>query len=377
MLERIRRFFRFESSPSAADPRQALTELFQRTADAAARHDWDDAIALAREAGALAERINEPYLLHEAARALQRLQVFDRAWELYRRYCRILWINGKPEWDGRDLSGRTLLIRPGEHHIGELIRFARLIGQASQCSGAARCIALTEDKLVGLMQRNFPGVTFAIEQRQPADTLPAADAVATFETLCTYFANDWAAIASTFVPLKSDPALTRELWQRYHDGGGRPVIGVSWWSSNGQKDLPSKEHWLSLMQRVPATFVSLQYGDAAADIGEFQAALGDRFIVDATIDPTGDRDRFAAQVAALDGVVTIPQTCAHFSGALNIPTIVILDDRFHLSWPQMSDRTPWYPETRLSRRRGRPWSLVMEDVAQSCQMYQSNDRPTV
>lgn len=362
MLEWFRRFFRPRLPLSAGDTQEALRDLFGRTAAAAGRHDWHSAEALAREAGALAERLNEPHLLHEAARALQRLEVFDRAWELYRAYCRVLWIDGKTEWDGSNLSGRTLLIRPGEHHIGELIRFARLIGHARRRSGASRCIALTEDRLVGLMQRNFPDVEFALEQRQPADQLPAADAVATFETLGTHFANDWAAIAGTFTPLKSEPTLTATLRQCYRDGHRRPLVGVSWWSSNAEKDLPSSDAWLDLMRRMPVTFVSLQYGNAAGTAAEFRASLGDRFIVDSEIDPTGDRDRFAAQIAALDVVVTIPQTCAHFSGALDVPTVVVLDDRFHLSWSQIRTETPWYPRTALVRKRGRPWSDVMHEA---------------
>ena len=54
---------------------------------------------------------------------------------------------------------------------------------------------------------------------------------------------------------------------------------------------------------------------------------------DATIDQMTDIDGFAAQIAALDAVVTISRTAAHVAGALGIPCIVVRDDKPILAWP--------------------------------------------
>jgi hypothetical protein len=348
---------------SAPDLRKTFRDLTTEVAAAASRRDWDAAIGLAWDAGEIAERLGDPDSLYEAAKSLQRLEVFDRAWELFCAGHRVRWLAGKPEWDGGDLAGRTLLIRSTDYQPGDLLRFARLIGHASRRAGARRCIVLTEDKLVGLLRRNFPDVEFGVEGRDHEAALAAADAVTTLEALCRLFANDWSAIVQSFVPLVADPELTAHFRQRYRGDPDRSAIGVAWWSGNAVKDLPSIEDWANLMRRVPATFVSLQYGQAAAAMAHLASALGDRFIVDATVDPAGERDRFAAQVAALDAVVTIPQTCAHLAGALDVPTIVLLDDRFHLSWPQITSATPWYPNMTVMRKREQTWGQVLDAAA--------------
>ena len=74
-------------------------------------------------------------------------------------------------------------------------------------------------------------------------------------------------------------------------------------------------------------------------------------------------DRFAAQLAALDAVVTISNTGAHLAGAMGIPTVVLLGDMFKRSWPVNADRTPYYPRSRLIWKERRPWSDVMDDAA--------------
>jgi hypothetical protein len=62
--------------------------------------------------------------------------------------------------------------------------------------------------------------------------------------------------------------------------------------------------------------------------------------VDATVDPLGDRHRFTAQLAALDAVVTISQTCAHMAGAVDIPMTVLHGGHFLLSWPKIRSTSP-------------------------------------
>ncbi len=61
-------------------------------------------------------------------------------------------------------------------------------------------------------------------------------------------------------------------------------------------------------------------------------------------------------------MVTISNTSAHMAGALGIPTVVVLDDKFHMIWPVGDDRTPWYPKTVLVRKQGRDWDQAFIDV---------------
>jgi glycosyltransferase involved in cell wall biosynthesis len=198
-----------------------------------------------------------------------------------------------------------------------------------------------------------------------ADTqaaLAEAGAIASLETLCTYFAADWAAIERTYVPLRPDPILASSLRRRYREGHSRPVVGLSWYSANAQKDVPSLGEWSRFVATIPATFVCLQYGNVASDIECLGAAAGGRLIFDCSLDQMVDIDAFAAQVSAMDAIVTIPNTTAHMGGAVGVPTIVVLDDRFHLSWPKLKAETPWYPSALMIRRRARSWGMVLEEA---------------
>jgi ADP-heptose:LPS heptosyltransferase len=80
------------------------------------------------------------------------------------------------------------------------------------------------------------------------------------------------------------------------------------------------------------------------------------------VDSLGDLDRFAAQVASMDAVVTISNTGAHVAGAVGVPTAIILDDKNHLIWPAWGERTGWYPTVRLVRRNARNWPDVLADA---------------
>ncbi|TIL81139.1 MAG: hypothetical protein E5Y76_05460 [Mesorhizobium sp.] len=73
-------------------------------------------------------------------------------------------------------------------------------------------------------------------------------------------------------------------------------------------------------------------------------------------------DRFAAQIAALDAVVTISNTGANLAGALGVPTVVMLDDGFRLSWPAFGETVATYPNARLVRKGGHAWAPAMQEA---------------
>ena len=80
-------------------------------------------------------------------------------------------------------------------------------------------------------------------------------------------------------------------------------------------------------------------------------------------------DRFAAQLASLNGIITISNTAAHLAGALGVPTVVLIDDKFHTPWPVTGDKTPWYPNVRIVHRKQRPWSTVLQEANQQRETF--------
>ncbi len=81
-----------------------------------------------------------------------------------------------------------------------------------------------------------------------------------------------------------------------------------------------------------------------------QETAGTGIVVDRSVDQFVSIDRFAAQIAAMDLVITIDNSTAHLAGALGIPTWVLLPFAPDWRWQLDRDDSPWYPAMRLFRQ---------------------------
>jgi len=86
-------------------------------------------------------------------------------------------------------------------------------------------------------------------------------------------------------------------------------------------------------------------------------------LIDRSVDQLSNIDLFAAQIAAMDLVITIDNSTAHLAGALGVPVWVLLPFARDWRWLQARDDSPWYPTMRLFRqpRRG-DWQSVVQGV---------------
>jgi hypothetical protein len=338
---------------------QTLANYFAQIFSFVERRDWPAARQTALAAAAAAEARKDVEGMLRAGDCLERFNEFRIAGRLMAQGGRAIAQTTGIEWDGSDVTG-TLLIEQRMRHVGAAIRQARLVGVAGRHAG--RCIVLIDPRLVPLFARSFPGLDVRPEGIDDEKLRCEAEVVASLETLMQHLAPDAATLAADFSPLRPDPGRVLGFREQYRPADSSlPVIGISWASTNKAKDLPPLECWAQLLREVPAHFVSLQYGDVAADIASFEES-GAAPRSDAAVDSLRDLDTFAAQIASLDGVVTISNTAAHMAGALGVPTVVVLDDNFHLIWPSGENCTPWYPKTVLIRKEGRDWGQTFGEV---------------
>lgn len=132
---------------------------------------------------------------------------------------------------------------------------------------------------------------------------------------------------------------------------GRPLrVGLSWRSTSqiaGNRKTTNLLDWRDILNTEGVQFVNLQYGDCAADLASVKNSLGIEIIQDAEIDPLVDLDGFAAQVAALDLVISTPNTTVHFAGAQGVPVWVMLPVAPEWRWLRAGTATPWYPSATL------------------------------
>lgn len=351
VLDRAKKFFKRPSRHADESVKRHASLMAQSVE----RRDWQAAREHALALGLLGEQLGDRGLVKKAGRGLRRLRGGNRAWQLIASSKQV---PGRPEWDGSDLAGRRLAVERREGDLAIFLQFASLLGPV--VAAADRCTVLIEPRLAPLYRRTYP----ALDVRPEAEAAAAVDAdvFASFETLARYFWPDEPTARAPFIPLEPDHRLVAQLRGAYLDHGPGPLIGFAWGSLNKSKDLPILDDWRALLGGLPGHFVSMQYGDVGPALAEFERWAPGRIIHDASVDQLSDMDRFAAQIAALDAVVTISNTGANLAGALGVPTVVMLDDGFRLSWPAFGETVATYPSVRLVRKGGRAWASAMREA---------------
>lgn len=251
----------------------------------------------------------------------------------------------KPIWNGKRLTSGKLLLW-GEQGVGDEILFARLVSDA--VATGTECVLECDPRLVPLFARSFPEVTVlashSADQTRIAAHLPIG-------SLPGLFRVDGSSFESTASPyLSADTGETARFRDCYRDS--RHVVGLAWHTSN-----PKSGHRRSidlslltlLFTRTDVIWISLQYGDHDA-IERDSEAVGASMLVDRTVDQLISIDRFAAQVSAMDLVITIDNSTAHLAGALGVPVWVLLPFAPDWRWGEEREHCPWYPSMRLFRQ---------------------------
>jgi hypothetical protein len=244
-----------------------------------------------------------------------------------------------PRWDGTDSGEKVVLY--GEQGVGDemlaAVSYAAHISQSPSCEFIIDC----DPRLEGIFKRSFPEATVYGTRDKgelvwPAEEEPdcALIGMAAFGALVdpSVKAAPW---------LKPDPVLVKmftDLLASYGDG---PKIGLSW--SGGAKDWDRAERTIPVEELGPilttpnATIVSLEYSDGPKPDGVLDLSWATRKGV--------DLDVTAALIAALDLVVSVPQTALDIAGAVGTPIKALV-----------SHNPPW----RFAEAAGDAW--IWQDV---------------
>ena len=267
----------------------------------------------------------------------------------------------QPLWTGEKLeSGRLLLW--GEQGIGDEIQFAGLIPDAIRTGN--RITLDCDPRLQPLFARSFPEIEVVTGCRPAESPSECFRRSTAYRQFAGALPGERSAFAATVSPyLKADPE-ERELFRsRYADG--RLLVGLAWQTRNqktGRKRSIALKEFAPLFALPGIRWISLQYGDF--DALEQQAAeAGAPLLIDRGVDQIASIDRFAAQVAALDLVVTIDNSTAHMAAALGLPVWLLLPYAADWRWLHGRSDTPWYPTLRIFRQpRLGDWQSVLAEV---------------
>lgn len=296
---------------------------------------------------------------------------FEQGWRDYEARLHSRFAMHRPyrfaQWDGAPLGGKTLLVY-AEQGFGDQIMFASCFHEA--IGRAGRCIVECDPRLVPLFRRSFPSAV--VEPSAPDGARTA-----------------WSAGAQSIdfqIPMGGLPGLFRKRWEEFPrhagylraapervaywrarlDGLGPGLkIGLSWRggiaATRRHMRSLALEEFLPLL-RLPARFVSLQYGSCSGDLDALRRDHG--VVLPHWQEAIDDYDETAALVCALDLVVSVCTAVIHLTGALGKPVWVLVPAVAEWRYLDRGETLPWYPSARLFRQTeaGR-WSGLIGQVA--------------
>ena len=284
-------------------------------------------------------------------------------------------------WDGTNLSGKSILVWT-EQGIGDEIMFANMLDTLSQME--VKIIAECEERLVPLFQRSFPKIQFVSREPKPNPILldKNIDYQVPIGSLAQWLRTDESQFPNKGPYLSASSEKVSQLRDKYEElTNDKLLVGISWKSINhGIKKEKSTilENWTPILSQPDCFFVNLQYGDIKQEIGEYRSATGILIYMDQEINPLTNLDDFAAQISALDLIISISNTTVHMSGALGKEVWTLLPYIPDWRWMLEREDTPWYPTMKLFRQNQiNDWSNVFQQVSLALKLHIKNVNPSV
>lgn len=344
-------------NPQAPELHQNLAAMCERTE----RHDE----TLDHYAEALKVVGAEPKLLSRFALALLLRERFDEGWQAY--YFRIISSDifaysktlPMPFWRGEDLTGKRVVIWT-EQGIGDEIMMLSLIREiVKKCEHA---YIFCSDRMGNLVERSLEGASvFGVQKIFPS-AVTEADYQMSISEMGFYLRPSVASFPTTVNPwLKPDAAKVEELRAKYRSKfPGKRLVGMAWKSFNPEfgKDKSIPRYMLQKIVNLKnCQVINMQHGKLDHEANGLHT--------DISVKSSGDMQDFAAQVAAMDYVVSSSSSLMHFAGALNKPTYGIIPRGKACFWYWGIDRKSplWYPSVKLFRQEcAGDWSAPIAEV---------------
>lgn len=274
----------------------------------------------------------------------------------------------QPVWDGSSLDEKTLLVC-SEQGVGDEIMFASCLPEVVEQVG--RCFIECEKRLLPLFERSFPQAV-----------VKAAVDTHNTDRVWTYQADSKIAIGSLPKFLRPDPASFPkrkfylvadseqiEIWRkRFAEVGKGLKVGISWRGGKhpyvkNMRSIPL-EKWSPLFSLPGIHIINLQYGEYGTELQEFYNKYGKRFYTWEDANPIEDLDNFAAQISALDIIISIDNATVHMAGALGARVWTLLPAIPDWRWMLEREDTLWYPTMRLFRQPSMgDWDTVLSVIA--------------
>ncbi|SEW41445.1 Tetratricopeptide repeat-containing protein [Cognatiyoonia koreensis] len=260
-----------------------------------------------------------------------------------------------PEWQGQDLSDKTLLVLP-EQGFGDAVLFMRFLPSLAKL--AAKVRVLVDKPLLRLFSK-LPDIELVTAET--AGENPADYWINMMDMAAVHFARSRDIPPPTQLHIPDD--ATERAAQITGPYAKSFKVGVVWagsvtYKGNAFRSFAHRD-FLPLVDIPDVQLFSLYKGPLLTPYYEDGS---DAFMVDTA---STDRDfaDCAATMSAMDLVITSDTVSAHMASSLGIETWTVLHwDPFWV-YTHAGDTTPWYPGMRLFRQKTPlDWSGVMAEV---------------
>lgn len=272
------------------------------------------------------------------------------AWEHYdyrldtrRSYLQVQTYTHKlPDWAGRDLTGKTLLIA-SEQGIGDEVMFGNFLPYLYE--RAEKLVIGCATRLVPIYKRRFPDafVCTAVDKIQSGyryRSFPEAEFAMRDGELHVDYAAQLASAAryDWLTPedikphpdgfLTPDPERDAEFKERLASVSSKPRIGIAWRSGNvsgvRRRYYPEVANFKPLMDLADhVDFVNLQYAGAEEDIKLIKDKYGVDIINFEDVDLKNDIEANLAIMNNCDLVLSVASAPAQFAIAIGVSTVVM------------------------------------------------------
>lgn len=270
-----------------------------------------------------------------------------------------------------DLIGKRVLLI-GDQGIGDQVMFASMLPDLQVT--AKNVVCLCEPRLMRLLQNAFPTVSFVHPSGAQVDS-EAVDVLLAMSSLGSAFRRT----AADFPGHPYVKAQAQGVARWATRLGERPGlrVGLSWRGGVPQTGRADRSMDLTALRPLLETpgceFVSLQYGDVAAEIEQANAGLACP-IRHFPAEELYDFQDFADLIANLDLVVSVQNSTVHLAGALGKACLALLPQYTEWRYMRRGAQMPWYGSVHLIRQAEKgAWAPVIAGAADILQTFAPGD----
>lgn len=271
----------------------------------------------------------------------------------------------KPQWDGRDLHGKTLLIH-AEQGLGDTFQFIRYAQIAKE--KGAKVVAAVQPQLIKFLSM----CPYLDTVSSLFEGLPAHDYQIAMLSIPYVLKTNINTVPAKIPYLYADQKLVVHWKEKLsHDKNFK--IGICWQGNSGysthflRTTVAAKSIKLSklmpLLTLENVTVYNLQKVTGEDQLKNLPENIN---LVNFDADFDNINGRFmdtAAVIKNLDLMITVDTSMAHLAAGLGCPTWVMMPEPSDWRWMLHRSDTPWYPNMLIFRQKiSGDWDIVIQTI---------------